>query len=80
MKKIISNIKPFLIFQSIMICISVILALIDTHSDLWIILAYGVILPCYSGGLYFIGAIFGIWTQIRSKNHFGVLLCKTFFA
>lgn len=29
---------------------------------------------------YFSSFIFGIWTQIRSKNHFRVLLCNTFFA
>ena len=49
MKKIISNMKPFLIFQSFVIGITIIFVLLAPGTDLWFILGYGVIAARYAG-------------------------------
>lgn len=49
MKKIISNMKPFLIFQSFVIGITILFVLLAPGTDLWFILGYGVIAARYAG-------------------------------
>lgn len=80
MKKIYYNLKPFLIFQIIIIFICLIFKLINPQSDVWVIVSYGVLLPYYSGGIYIIGALFGAWIQFRSETKLKNIICNNTFA
>ena len=78
MKKIYYNLKPFLIFQAIIVSICILLEMVSTESDIWILA--GFLVPYYSGGIYIIGALFGAWIQFRSESKLKVIICNNIFA
>ncbi len=80
MKKISYNLKPFLIFQILIIIICFILKLMNPQSDVWVIVSCGILLPYYSGGIYLIGALFGAWIQFRSESKLKFIICNNIFA
>lgn len=79
MKIIYYNLKPFIIFQAVIVFIDMFYKLANPQSDAWVIVSYGILLPYYSGGIYIIGALFGAWIQFRSESKLKIIICNNIF-